>query len=503
MASALGLTSAQRGLASDEPTARTIPDGVDGLPGLYRIGIPGTAAPRGGAGLWMNYGYTEPQNGEADPHHRLGGTFAAGGALLPYVAAALRVDFRHDLHGDDAMGPDSGSALDVSPILRAGYAVNRSLHLGVEGRLVFGGHALSPGLADPIFDGRLLASFLGPSGWTVAGLGGLRTGSGDLSAANGGMLRPGDRVALGVSEFPALLVGLGVAKEWGGTSLLLEGTWDVLVADGAPPVAESPLRIAAGVRRMLLPGLYLHGLLEVAPAARAPSLPGDPLVPVEPRFSAILGVSLRLPELLAGSPPPLPAPLDPAAEQQAEPPESAPPEPPPEAPTATLEIRVVDETGHPISDALVTVTVPASGELAEEQVVVPLREVNLYVIEGLPLGPVEVSVEADLLQTHSEHVGIEEGEPTELTVALRKAGGLGSQLRGLVRSYSGQGIPAQVSVSPGNYSATCNDDGEFVLDVPPGHYTVTIEAAGYAAQKRQLRVRKESVTVLNADLRND
>jgi uncharacterized membrane protein len=109
-------------------------------------------------------------------------------------------------------------------------------------------------------------------------------------------------------------------------------------------------------------------------------------------------------------------------------------------------------------------------------------------------------VEADLLKPHTESVIVSEGSPAEIEVKLEPAASEGSQLRGLVRSYSGQGIAASVTVEPGDHTTKCDEEGSFELDLPPGVYKVIIEAEGYRSQRRTLRVRKEGVTVLNADL---
>ncbi len=500
-------TTAEQG--SVDSTQR-IADGIDGLPGLYRLGIPATPGPRGGAGVWLHYGFTEPQNGEADSHHRAGGTVAAGGALWRYLAAAVRVDFRHDMHGDDPMGSDSGSTLDVTPIVRTGLPISRRVHLGAEGRVLISGAAEGGGLAAPPFDGRLLASYLGPSGWTATAMGGFRLAQNGVIVSEAAMLRPGDRVVLGVSEFPAALMGLGVMKDFGSTSVLAEWSWDLLLGSGSPPAFESPLRLGLGARQLLLPGVALQGMLEVSPGGRAPSLPGDPLVPIEPRLLTVLGVSIRFPDVIGRrAPPPPPQEVarpprstqekgkEEASEELSSPPEEESP------PTSVLRVEVVDETGHPISDATVKVEVPAHSERPARTVAAPLKEVNVYVAEELPIGSVQVTVEAELLRSHSERIQITSHEPAKLEVTLQKASDVGSQLRGLVRSYTGEGIEASIRVQPGGYETTCNEKGEFVLDVPPGTYSVSIKAEGYVSQKRKLRVRKEGVTVLNADLRRE
>ena len=479
--------------AAAETPAGQYADGIDGLPGLYRIGIAGTSAPRAGAGLWLQYGYTEPQNGDSADHHRFGGTVAAGGALWPYLSAAVRVDMRHDIHGADPMGSDSGTLIDVTPMLRAGAEVAPGIYLGGEGRLALSGAAASEGVAPPTFDGRLLAA--GRFGQeTLALLAGYRTPQGGSILTDAAMLRPGDRVVLGLSEYGAVLLGLGAQHSFGKTDVLAEVTWDLLVGDGAPPAPSSPLRIGLGARHTIIPGLCLHGQIEISPGDRAPSTTADPLVPVEPRFLALIGASVRFPDLLKkkseAKPPP------------EEPPEEAPPPPPPPPPPApaSLRVTVVDDTGHPISDALVTLEIEHPGQAEPERRQVPLDQLNVYTLSELAGGEVDITVSAALLQPYNQHLVLVPGETADVSVRLAKDATQGAQLRGLVRDYSGAGLMAKVQVIPGDLVTTCNEQGEFVLDLPPGTYDVVITADGHQTQKRRLKVRREGVTVLNADL---
>ncbi len=75
------------------------------------------------------------------------------------------------------------------------------------------------------------------------------------------------------------------------------------------------------------------------------------------------------------------------------------------------------------------------------------------------------------------------------------------QLRGLIRSFKGRGLKATVRVYPLNVEAQTDDDGSFVVDIPPGVYEVAIEAEGFKGQRREVRVEENGVTILNADLR--
>lgn len=472
----------------------SVADGIDGLPGLYRIGVPATPAPRFGTSLWGHYGYTEPQNGAPGAHHRVGGTLALGGALFPHVEAALRMDLRHDIHEGDATDPD-GTLIDFSPILRAGVEVVPRVRIGAEGRLWFPGAAARGGVPDPSVDARLLgAGQLGKA--TLSVLAGYRTGVGGQILTDAAQLSPGDRISLGVSQYGALLLGLGALYDFGRTEVLTELTWDVSVGDGAPPALQSPLRLGAGVRYRIVEGVALHGQVEVLLSERAPSEPGDPLVPIEPRFLALVGASVRLPDLVRREP----APPPPPSEEPKEPVVETSELPPPTLGRASLRVTVVDETGHPISDAKVTVEVPATLDRAAETLELPLEQVNLYTVSEVPAGEVDLVVEAELLQSYTQHLTLEPDQTGEVRVRLQKAAGVGTQLRGLVRDYSGTGLAASIRLVPGGLETRCSEQGEFVVDLAPGVYDVIIELEGYVTQKRRLRVRKEGVTVLNADL---
>ncbi len=253
-------------------------------------------APHYAAAAGLSYGYTEPQSADGNPHHRLGGSLAAGLSPFSFAEFGVRLDYRLDLHGQDDEGSDQSSALDVTPLVRSGLDVGRNVHLGAEVRVPFLGAAAVDGVPAPTLDARFLASYLGLPSWRFAMHAGYKLGTSGAVVTQSDNLRAGDRVTLGLSEFDAVLLGLGATKRISSTEILAEVTSEVLVGSGAPSMSESPLRLAAGLRQSLLPYLALSALVEVSPLSRAPSAPGDPLVPVEPRVSAMLGIVLRLPE---------------------------------------------------------------------------------------------------------------------------------------------------------------------------------------------------------------
>ncbi len=482
--------------------AVNVGDTTDALPGVHRIGVSGSKGPRASTSLNFLYGFTEAQNESSDSHQRLGASWAIAIAPWSFAALGLRTDSRHDIHGSDDDGSDSGSVLDLTPHLRLGTVVGPGVHLGVEGRAKLAGATVGEsGGPDPEIDARALLAYSGAQSWVFAAHGGYKVGHGGSIVEESANMRDGDRVALGISEFDAILMGLGVIKTIKQTELLGEVTSEMLLGSGAPGFVESPLRAALGVRHPLAHHLWLNGTLEGSIGGRPPSLPGDPLAPIEPRIQAVAGVTWRF--LAPKERTPAQIVVAPARDKADQPEEKkdAPVEVgPPPVLTTSVQVTVVDEKDHPISDASVMIEIPASDGIEARTESIPLDDRNVYVISDVPLGEVEITVKADLLKTQTQTIELGEGETTEVEFKLEKADNVGSQLRGLVRSYSGEGIAASVRVEPGDKSTMCDDSGSFELDLPPGVYKVIIEAEGYRSQRRTLRVRQEGVTVLNADL---
>ena len=91
-------------------------------------------------------------------------------------------------------------------------------------------------------------------------------------------------------------------------------------------------------------------------------------------------------------------------------------------------------------------------------------------------------------------------EPTQVAITLEPQPPMG-EIRGLIRDFGGKALTASATLEPGNHTARTDADGMFRLQVPPGTYTVSIEAAGHKSQKRKVTVQEDGVTVLNADLK--
>ena len=61
-------------------------------------------------------------------------------------------------------------------------------------------------------------------------------------------------------------------------------------------------------------------------------------------------------------------------------------------------------------------------------------------------------------------------------------------------------LSAQLTVAPLGTASDSDERGEFTIDLPPGEYEVSIEASGYRAQKRRVKIEQDGVTILNVDL---
>jgi hypothetical protein len=369
-----------------------------------------------------------------------------------------------------------------------------NLRLGLElGGGLVGADAVGDSLSNPMFSGRLLAAHVSP-GFAISGYGGYRLDLTEGTAEKADLYRLGDRIALGVSEFDAVLVGVGVVVPVGSLSLLGEASADILVGSGAPSLAQSPLRAAAGVRIRVGSSSALEVLVEGALSSRPDVGPGEALVPIEPRLTALLGFRHRF---LDGPPPAAQPAVPPERVEQPKKHENEPAPPPTPEPVAIakndLRVTVVTQNGHPLSDATVEL------KTAEGMRTLDFVEGSTFEAKEVEVGEYQLIVTAERLKRHEQTVTIAEGEPIEVEVSMLPAADTG-QLRGLVRSFDGKGLPAVITVEPGGHRVEAGADGVFTLDVPPGSYTVNIEAEGYAHQRRKVSVGRDGVVVLNVDM---
>jgi hypothetical protein len=443
--------------------------------------------------LDAGYGFTEAQADEG-AHHRILGQAGVGLAPLEWLELSMRAMARHDRHPDDGMGADSGTTTDFALAARAGDVFDSGFRIGGDlGARFPGSEAVADSLTSPAIDGRVLLGWAREAGVRFAGYAGYRLDFTDGVAEDRERYRLGDRLALGVSEFDAVLVGVGASVPIASTELLAELSGDVLVGSGAPSLSQSPLRASAGARFGLSDRAAVEILGDVSLSSR-PDVGADaPLIPIEPRFSLMAGFRYRFWNGAEPEPAPVVTPPPKPKQQVVAPPPKA-PEPPPPPPVNTVRITVVDKaTGHPLSDAEAEIVV--GGQARKLEFVTE----STFEVNEVPVGSAELVVRAERLKDWRKPIQVVKGEPIEIKVEMVAAANSG-QIRGLIRGFDGKGLAARVHIQPGAHEVVSAADGAFLIDVPPGKYMVEVFVEGYRTQKLTAQVGKDGVIVLNVDM---
>jgi hypothetical protein len=428
----------------------------------------------------LGAGLTEALADEDETHQRFALSGAASLNATSWLNVGLMLDGRYDRHGADIDGKDDGlasqSELSARLASRAG-AVGFGLELAAWQPP---GPNLGTSFEATSVDARLLFSH--HAGRFVFGAyGGYRLDRSEKAAEDAERLRFGDRVALGASEFDAALAGLGAGYAAGSTILFAEATAQLLL--GSPELAASPCRLAIGARRPLGGGFSGEVSFGALLTPR-PELGVDaPLMPIEPR--AVLSFGLRFG---TGRDSPV------VTAPRKEPPRLvAPVAAPPVRQPLRLELTLVDDQGQPLRGATVTLV------QGERETPLSEAEPGRYSNADVPPGPGRLRIRADGFQAIERDVQV--GGSPELRIDARAEPALpAGQVRGLVRSFRGKPLTAKVRVEPSGGEASTDAEGFFQIDVPPGSYEVVIEAAGYQSQRRAVKVEKQGVVIVNADL---
>ena len=433
----------------------------------------------------VGYGITESQQDAPGSHHRVAGQ--AGATLTPWhgVDVGVSTQFRHDAHAHDELGSDQASNLSSGLAVRVGERWESGFHLGLELSARFpGGDDMSHSLENPALDGHLLAAYLPERApWSLGMLAGYRYDRTAAAVDDPHSFRPGDRLALGLSSFDAIPLGVGADYRTGATRWLTELSTDLLIGAGAPPAQQSPWRIGAGARHELRDDLALTWMTETSLSSRPPSGGDAPLTPIEPRFQLLVGVAYALfdrdrvaekappPRVLARPPAPKPVVLAPAS----------------------LQVKVTTADGYPLSDATVEL------EIDSRVLTVPHEHLESYGLAELTPGTAVLRVSAPRLKPARQELQLQSGTPLQVAIQLEAAPPSG-QLQGLVRTLDGQRLQARIRIEPSGAELETDPSGTFSADVAPGRYEVSIESPGYETQRRQVEVRPDGVVVLNADL---
>jgi hypothetical protein len=448
-------------------------------------GLAYTGAPVCGRGTTLaasaGYGATFLQG----RHDRAMGNLAVALVPIDWLALSLELSGRIDAHPSDSLGKNTTAT--GAPTLRARFGMPvgiPGLSLGAEFGLwlpgneapSFSAQAITPEL-------KLLLAFQKPR-WQLLGLLGARIDESFNSAPDLTRLRQGDRVALGLSDSHALLLGLGLG--YFVTSRLTvfgELSGDILLGKQAPAFLASPLRAALGARYFVLDQLQLELALHTSLSQRPSITPSDPLVPIEPRIAAVFGLRATF------GAPKKPKPTAKPVIQ----------EPPPEpTPLATLSGVLTDQHGAPLPE--VTVKLLATDGLLETITDAQGR----YSFGQLHAGKAELSADAAGFKSTRWNVEINQA-PVEVPARALEPGESTGLLRCLVRSFDSTALAAEVTVRDerGKRIAGGSTDprGSLEFALPPGQYRVMIEAAGYRSQRTQVQVATNEVAILNVDMR--
>lgn len=456
----------------------------NGLCGLGRLSAP-VCPERIGLSVSSGYGYTESLGPVDGAHHRVTGVLGVGVVPLPWLALALQLDGRIDVHPRDERGKNITGTGDPRLFVRAGKALGHGLSLGGEGVLWV------PGNDAPSFDMRattldlkaLLAWRMPTRPLTLLTNLGMRIDQSAHTAPDLTRLRAGDRIALGLSDAHAVLVGVGASgRVHARGELFGELSLDVLVGEDAPSFSRSPMRATLG-GRIDLPHALTGELSTTVSFQQRPGVSAsDPLVPIEPRFSLALG--LRYGRALH---PPKPAP--PVVEEEIE--------GPPLPTSATLIGTLVDEQGTPLPDVRVVLRM---GELTRETIT---DGAGRYTFADVPLGRASLESSGTGFETTRFEVTVTPNMAPLVERQLAAKSDAGT-LRILTRSFRSEPVAASVLVRDARgkkaASGQANAQGLYELELPPGDYVVSVSAPGYRAHRREVRIERYGVAILNVDL---
>lgn len=463
----------------------------DGMPGTLRVGHV-TPSPAERLSVVGHAGYGFIEGGRPDgEHHRLFGGLAVSGRPLGWLALAGGLSGRFDVHPNDGLGPHSSGFGRAFFGARAGADLGPMLSLGGDVRVDLNGRQapdVDLGASNVLL--RALVT-LTPA---VAGYAGLSTslalgahiyGSGRLLDGGNSDFRPGDRVTLGASHFHRVFAGVAASyltplSDAVSLETIAEATWEPFFGDGAPGLDLAPLRIAAGARLRPIPELALSLTAEARLLERPGVQATDPVVPVEPRVSLLVGLAYRADFA-----------SEPAEPLEAE--TAATPEPS----AFTLFGAVTGPDGVGIAGARVVASSPeplaetqsdAAGRFALRELAAGAWHLEAFA-EGYESGAVDVELHAD---TTLEPLRL---EPMVVT----------GSVRGLVRDFRGRALAAEVQLeaqgAPGEgETLRTNARGEFEATVLPGTYSVEVSARGFRPRRRRVTVEENGVVILNLDL---
>jgi hypothetical protein len=398
------------------PGGASAQTGVSALPSLYQVGWLEQPERRLRLVLSGGYGAFGDILGQDDSHHRVLGAAGAAYQTKSGLAFEARLDTRYDRHVL-SNGSDSGAVLDprlaaryARPIGESKWSLGGQLGLWLPGK-----EFPKPAPSAITVDFMALATGELTDTLDLSFQAGYRLDRSAQAIDQPDALSESDFAAIGLSDFDAVVAGVGVRADLGAGAILAELGGDILVGSGAPSFTESPLHVSAGLDYALgEAGTRLRVVLSAALSARPKiDVQGD-LVPILPRVWLLLGITQDLFKEAAPEPVQVGEPAEPPP-----PVEEAVVEPvvEPAQPRGVIRVFVRDTDWGEALEASITVLQSDKEEPAATGRTTRLSE---GVVE-LPVAPgkYEVLIEAKGYSAQRRTLSVDEGGVTVLNVDLR------------------------------------------------------------------------------------
>jgi hypothetical protein len=127
-----------------------------------------------------------------------------------------------------------------------------------------------------------------------------------------------------------------------------------------------------------------------------------------------------------------------------------------------------------------------------------------FVIEAVPPGLQRLRLSRAGLLPADEVVSVPAEGDVAVEITLRPADGpVPATLVGLVRDDAGAPVAAQVRIVERALEVLADQSGQFRFELPPGRYTLVIEAAGFAPQRKMVRAAPGEANIYNVDLQRE
>jgi hypothetical protein len=441
------------------------------------------------------YGYRKGLLSAGHTLSRAIGDFAAAYAPIPHLVLGLSLDGRYDKNQGEG-GNDDGYVGDPHLLVRYASPAGRVMLGGQLGIWVPGKDAPSVALSATSVDARALLSIDAGFGVLSANAG-FRLDNSAKSVDAPDKLSAADRISLGVSDFHAALGGLSLRIPAGKRAYVeLEGSTDLFVGKGAPsPIFRGGAEVGVALGDAVTILAYVEGA-KVPGLVYSNVMAGDVvLIPYEPVITGGLGLQARFGGARRAAPPVAQIVVNRR------------PTPVTVLETADASGIVFDDAGKPVVAATVTI------KLKNHTGTAVTDGKGAYTIAKLPIGKTidgktelddtgaEVSAEVANKKPGSVTLTLAKGANAVPPISLESALPPG-QLRAVIINV-GTSRPvagATVTIDPGGATATSGADGKFTVDLPPGHYKITVNAKGLAQQQLDVNIEQNGVAIKNIDM---